>query len=116
MCGISGSNCFEKAFNLYKLNLNRGSYSSGFMAVSMETGIFFIDKIFNTFEQEWFHQTKKQANNFDYFLFHSRAPTNSVNTIWTTENTHPFQWKNYYVAHNGIISNFKIRRTCMLRS
>jgi predicted glutamine amidotransferase len=107
MCGISGSNEFERAFTLYKLNLSRGSHSSGFMAISLENNDYLIDKVPEKFDQDWFESKKNVAHKFCYFLFHSRAPTNSVNTIWTTENTHPFKWKNYYVAHNGIISNFK---------
>jgi predicted glutamine amidotransferase len=108
MCGISGSNEFERAFNLYKLNLARGSHSSGFMSVCLQTGDFFIDKVPQIFDEHWFNDKyKKYLNKNFYFLFHSRAPTNSINSIWTTENTHPFEWKGYYVAHNGIISNFK---------
>lgn len=56
---------------------------------------------------------KKQINdlknvcNFNYFAFHSRAPTNSTETSWKYESTHPFNYDSYWVAHNGIISNFK---------
>jgi len=41
-----------------------------------------------------------------YYLFHSRAPTNSTEPFSETI-CHPFNFDNYYVAHNGIITNFK---------
>lgn len=45
--------------------------------------------------------------NFSYYVFHSRAPTNSTETSWKESNTHPFEFDQYHVAHNGIITNFK---------
>lgn len=40
-----------------------------------------------------------------YYLFHSRAPTNSTEPF-SEDTCHPFNFENYYVAHNGIITNF----------
>jgi predicted glutamine amidotransferase len=110
MCGIAGSNNFEKAFNLYELNLSRGSYSSGLMAVDTRTGSSFIykqKKIFDPKQKDsllW--KIEQSRNDYNYFLFHSRAPTNSTETEWSAETTHPFKQDNCYVAHNGIITNF----------
>jgi predicted glutamine amidotransferase len=111
MCGIAGSTDLEKAYNLYRLNLSRGSYSSGLMALDTKTGSFFIYKQKNPFEDKdkdsllW--KTDKSCKDFNYFLFHSRAPTNSTETEWSVKTTHPFNHEKYYVAHNGIITNFK---------
>lgn len=111
MCGIAGSSDFEKAFNLYRLNLPRGSYSSGLMAMDTDSGAHFIYKQKNNFEEKdrdslkW--KIEQSRNDFKYFLFHSRAPTNSTETEWSAETTHPFKHDNCYVAHNGIITNFK---------
>jgi predicted glutamine amidotransferase len=41
-----------------------------------------------------------------FCLFHSRAPTNSK-APYSDDTTHPFDFGTYYVAHNGIITNFK---------
>jgi glucosamine 6-phosphate synthetase-like amidotransferase/phosphosugar isomerase protein len=111
MCGIAGSSDFEKAFNLYKLNLHRGSYSSGLMALDTKTGSYFQYKQQKAFEDNeresltW--KIGESKNDFNYFLFHSRAPTNSTETQWSVETTHPFTHDNCHVAHNGIITNFQ---------
>lgn len=105
MCGISGSNKLEKALTLYKLNLSRGSHSSGFLAFSSRD--FLIEKTSGAFKEDFFEKINKVQHNYNYFLFHSRAPTNSINKTWSEDTTHPFKWENYYVAHNGVINNFK---------
>jgi predicted glutamine amidotransferase len=108
MCGIAGSDNLEKAYNLYKLNLPRGSQSSGFLAVG-DSGTF-THKSKETFElnvlNEHVNKLPKTFN-FRYFLFHSRAPTNSTETVWNINHTHPFSQGSWHVAHNGIITNFK---------
>lgn len=111
MCGISGSRDLEKAYNLYRINLSRGSYSSSIMALNTKTGDHFIYKQKKPFEDKdrdsliW--KTEQSRNDFDYYLFHSRAPTNSTETQWSAETSHPFKHDNCYVAHNGIITNFQ---------
>jgi glutamine phosphoribosylpyrophosphate amidotransferase len=106
MCGISGSSSFDKAFDLYIKNLKRGYFSSGFLAFDNQGNVLI----------------KKQKERFDksvlvkeivdmlieptYYLFHSRAPTNSKEP-YSDITCHPFDFDNYYVAHNGIITNFK---------
>lgn len=91
--------------------MHRGSYSSGLMVVDTKTGANFIHKQQKPFEDKdrdslaW--KIKESRNNYDYFLFHSRAPTNSTETKWTAETTHPFTEDNCSVAHNGIITNFQ---------
>jgi len=111
MCGIAGSSDFEKAYTLYRLNLSRGSYSSSLMAVDTKSGAHFMykqKKEFNFHEREsltW--KIDQGRNDYNYFLFHSRAPTNSTETNWSAETTHPFSHDNCHVAHNGIITNFQ---------
>jgi glucosamine 6-phosphate synthetase-like amidotransferase/phosphosugar isomerase protein len=113
MCGIAGSSDLEKAYTLYKLNLKRGSHSSGFMALSFQEDkecISLVEKAKGIFNLNLLKQRIKDLDNvcnFSYFAFHSRAPTNSTETIWKESHTHPFNNDSYYVAHNGIISNFK---------
>lgn len=111
MCGIAGSSNFEKAYNLYKLNLQRGSQSTGLMAVETGKKLYFIHKKPGILSEEEFNLLQEKFsesnNNYNYFLFHSRAPTNSTETEWSEETTHPFNHEEYFVAHNGIITNFK---------
>lgn len=111
MCGIAGSSNFEQAFNLYKLNLQRGSQSTGLMAIETNKRLYFIHKKPGILSEEEFLDLQqkflKSNNNYNYFLFHSRAPTNSTDTVWSQETTHPFNHDEYFVAHNGIITNFK---------
>jgi predicted glutamine amidotransferase len=111
MCGIAGAPNIEKAYNLYRLNLSRGCYSSSITALDTKTGSHFIYKQKNPFEDKdldslsW--KAEQSYKDFDYFLFHSRAPTNSTETEWSVETTHPFTHDNCSVAHNGIITNFQ---------
>lgn len=106
MCGISGSINFKKAFSLYQDNLKRGYFSSGFLAVDSR------DNIFVAKQQEVFDYSTLEKQMYDnlteplFCLFHSRAPTNSTKPF-TEDTCHPFDFGTYYVAHNGIITNFK---------
>jgi len=81
------------------------------MAVDTKTGAHFIYKQQKPFEDPdrdslmW--KKNQSRNDYDYFLFHSRAPTNSTETKWSSETTHPFKHDNCNVAHNGIITNFQ---------
>jgi len=108
MCGISGSNELEKAYNLYKLNLARGAHSSGMLAFG-EKGLF-VHKVAGVINDEYIENAHKLVKDSRqehyYFLFHSRAPTNSTNTEWSPATTHPFKYENCWVAHNGILTNF----------
>ena len=94
MCGIAGSSDFEKAYNLYKINLQRGSQSTGLMAVIPGKKLYFIHKkpgIFDEEDCESFKEKFKESKwDYSYFLFHSRAPTNTTDTVWSEETTHPF--------------------------
>jgi len=103
MCGISGAIQFDDAFDLYENNLTRGCYSSGLLCVREHRDPLCI-KTQGVFDRENL-RLKYNITNSIYFLFHSRAPTNSTQTTWTESTTHPFYYKGNYVAHNGIITN-----------
>jgi glucosamine 6-phosphate synthetase-like amidotransferase/phosphosugar isomerase protein len=105
MCGIAGSMNKDKAFKLYQDNLTRGYYSSG---------SFIIDDAKST-------SCKKTLGVFSeavdvptvpgislegvYYLYHSRGPTVETKGF-VPDNNHPFRYKDWVIAHNGIISNF----------
>jgi glucosamine--fructose-6-phosphate aminotransferase (isomerizing) len=51
---------------------------------------------------------KKRRNitDFNYFLGHTQAPTSSQRAFSPTT-SHPFQFKDWLIAHNGVLTNHK---------
>lgn len=106
MCAISGAPTIEKAFNLYQNGLERGHYSSGLLIVTKKSPYILKQKDpFNLKELKKY--TRSYKEDIIYYALHSRAPTNTTEEKWDHETTHPFNFCSYYVAHNGIINNFK---------
>lgn len=105
MCAISGSSSLEKAHELYKLGLDRGYQSSGFLGITKNN--FVVLKQKDIFELDYLKKELKETEEFPiYCLFHSRAPTNTVDQNFNPNTTHPFSYKHWFVGHNGIIQNF----------
>jgi len=106
MCNICGSSSLEKAHSLYLDGLERGAFASGFLAYTRNH--FILLKQQNHFTLEYLQKSiKDQIDEFPiYYLFHSRAPTNTKETGFNYNTTHPFNFGFYFVAHNGIIQNF----------
>jgi predicted glutamine amidotransferase len=106
MCGIAAAPSLKKAYSLYKDNLKRGYFSSGFLAIDSRNNIFVAKQKevfdFDKLQKEMYQNLTEPL----YCLFHSRAPTNSTKPF-SEDTTHPFSFGTYYVAHNGIITNFK---------
>ena len=103
MCGIAGSTTLAKGHALYINNLERGSFASG--VVLFDEQNFFCIKQKETFTLEQLQELLTFTPS--YILFHSRAPTNTGEQTWSSDTTHPFKRKNYHVAQNGIILNYK---------
>lgn len=103
MCGIAGSINLKTSYDLYTKNLERGSFASGVLAFNKSNFLCIRQKEIFTLEQ------LQDVITFtpDYILFHSRAPTNTGEQNWSSRTTHPFNKKNFYVAQNGIILNYK---------
>jgi glucosamine 6-phosphate synthetase-like amidotransferase/phosphosugar isomerase protein len=105
MCAISGSSSINKAYELYKLGLDRGYQSSGFLGVTKNNFVLLKQK--EVFELDYLKQQLKETEEFPiYCLFHSRAPTNTTSQDFSPKTTHPFSYKHWFVGHNGIIQNF----------
>lgn len=105
MCNICGSPSLEKAFDLYQTGLQRGSFASGFLGFSKNN--FTLLKQKEPFKLETLVEEFKRLDEFGiYYLFHSRAPTNSKEQSFNYNTTHPFNFGFNFVAHNGIIQNF----------
>ncbi len=105
MCAISGSSSIDKAYELYKLGLDRGYQSSGFLGVTKNNFVCLKQK--EVFELDYLKKELKETEEFPiYCLFHSRAPTNTTSQDFSPKTTHPFSYKHWFVGHNGIIQNF----------
>jgi hypothetical protein len=106
MCAISGSVSLEKGFNLYKAGLDRGYQSSGFLGITKSH--FKVLKQKEVFELNYLKEEMSSTEeNILFCMFHSRAPTNTTEQKFSLNTTHPFSYKNWFVAQNGIIQNYK---------
>lgn len=106
MCGIAGSSNFDKAFDLYKKNLKRGYFSSGFLAFDKDNNVCLKKQKEPFKKDDLLKDLLLDLGDPLYYLFHSRAPTNSKEP-YSDDTCHPFEFDSFYVAHNGIITNFK---------
>jgi hypothetical protein len=111
MCSLAGSSSIDKAYTLYKLGLDRGYQSSGFLGVTKNNFVCLKQK--EIFELDYLKKEMKYTEEFPiYCLFHSRAPTNTANQEFSPKTTHPFSYKHWFVGHNGIIQNFYDLNSC----
>lgn len=106
MCGIAGAPSFDKAFELYEKNLERGCFASGFVGLLKDGNEIICTRRPGRYDKDKLKQTIG-TDEIHYCLFHSRAPTNTGEQTWSAATTHPFSTAEYLVAQNGIITNFK---------
>ena len=107
MCGIAAGSELIKTFNLYSSNLHRGCFSTGVLLVDQDFKAWVLKQkgIASLLELQKFIESNNI--NVRYVLMHSRAPTNTAEHTFEDNNNHPFCSDELYVAHNGIITNFK---------
>ena len=98
MCGIFGSNFKTSFFDLYNLNLSRGSFSTGIYCHS-------ANKSITLYTKEKL-SLRDIPDDMEYYFGHNRAPTGD-STFFSESTSHPFFTKNFAYAHNGIIKNTK---------
>lgn len=98
MCGIFGSNKMERFRTLYKLNLSRGDFAYGGLYESNDAARTILEK------HPGRHNISDEYKSYDYFLGHTQAPTSSMRDF-DTDSSHPFIFKLWHVAHNGVLSN-----------
>ena len=104
MCGIYGSYNASKFEILDTANQVRGNFASG---LYYHDGKNFD---FQRTEGSFNWNDIKLPNGFIY-LGHNQAPTSSIR-VWNERNSHPFVYKNWVVAHNGVLTNFnELKRT-----
>jgi glucosamine 6-phosphate synthetase-like amidotransferase/phosphosugar isomerase protein len=102
MCGIFGSFSFPEYKTLYNENKKRGTFSYGNLYVKKDGSTFIhkTDGIINLTTH------KKHRNEYNQFLGHTQAPT-SIERSFTPINSHPFEYGQWIVAHNGVLENYK---------
>ena len=98
------------------MNKNRGVFSYGALlidkkmhAIIKSSGKMQLSKKL----QIEYGKTKKRIDSFKYYLGHTQAPTSSERTF-TPKTSHPFSFKDWHVAHNGVLTNYK--QLCQLLS
>lgn len=101
MCGIFGSFSFTNYKRLYKENKQRGTFSYGNLYTT-KSGDIYVHKNEGVIDLV----THKKWKDYNLFLGHTQAPT-SCERSWNSKTSHPFEYGNWIVAHNGILENYK---------
>ncbi|NBW58179.1 hypothetical protein EBR43_10465, partial [bacterium] len=65
-----------------------------------------VVKLAKTFVIEY-AKKRRDITDFKYFLGHTQAPTSSERNF-SPKTSHPFQYKNWIIAHNGVLTNDKL--------
>ena len=99
MCGIFGSNDSERFKTLYELNKDRGSFAHGNMF--LQEG---AEPVVQRGEGDC---VQLESTGAQYYMGHTQGPT-SAKRDFDTNTSHPFKYHNWYVAHNGVLSNSKV--------
>ena len=103
MCGIFGSNDLERYQTLYELNKSRGSFAYGSLYTYIESRPLVFKEEVDTF-LSWNEDGYADCT---FYFGHTQGPT-SAKRDFDKETSHPFQYHNWTVAHNGVLSNSKI--------
>jgi len=102
MCGIFGSNNIKTFRELYKKNSERGNFVRS-VTMLFPGGMKNDLRVATKYEQDF--DKHIEENPFCiYYLGHVQSPTSSIREFHI-ETSHPFNLKNKYIAHNGVLSN-----------
>jgi glucosamine 6-phosphate synthetase-like amidotransferase/phosphosugar isomerase protein len=102
MCGIFGSFKFEDYSQLYNENKKRGSFSYGNL-YAKKAGSMYIHKSEGIMD---IITHNKYNTDYHLFLGHTQAPTSNQREF-SISTTHPFEFGDWHVAHNGVLENYK---------
>lgn len=105
MCGIFGSFKHTNYELLYDFNKQRGAFSYGHLFAKNEDGAMHIKKAEGIVELDLVESLQEDTD-YDIFLGHTQAPTSSERDF-SPQTSHPFEYGNWIVAHNGVLSNFE---------
>lgn len=100
MCGIYGAVTRADYLKLHDANKQRGDFC--FSTLMFNNEQFEIHKVPYTEKNYSFPRKVK----YNCYLGHSQAPT-SAKRIFTPKTSHPFHYENWFIAHNGVLTNFK---------
>ena len=105
MCGIFGATDRERFYTLYKINKKRGTFATSLCLVT-NTGDLIIHRWSGSVEVKAVEEAFKRDNvKVTMYLGHTQAPT-SAKRKYSVNTAHPFNYNNFTVAHNGVITNF----------
>ena len=102
MCGIFGSINRDQYQALYELNKDRGSFAYGGMYLHKERG-----PIIQKTKGDSFQFEDPYVDTEQYYMGHTQGPT-SAKRDFDPKTSHPFRFEEWYVAHNGVLSNSKV--------
>lgn len=105
MCGIFGSFKHTNYEILYDFNKQRGTFSYGHLFAKRKDGAMHIKKTEGVVELDLMESLQEDTD-YDIFLGHTQAPTSSERDF-SPQTSHPFEYGNWIVAHNGVLSNFE---------
>ena len=103
MCGIFGSTDIKTFRELYTKNSERGNFVRSVTMVfpgGMKNDI----RVSTKYEQD-FNKHIEENPFCIYYLGHVQSPTSEIRTF-NADTSHPFTYKNTYLAHNGVLQNF----------
>ena len=103
MCAIFGSFNREMFEILHNANVQRGSWSGSITGINEPNNK--MPYVVNRWPGSAKIEEKTQKTKHSIYLGHLQAPT-SVERNVCEENIHPFEYNNYLVAHNGVLTNF----------
>lgn len=101
MCGIYCSNDLSTFEILEQVNRKRGNFSTGFFYCYNKANY----KILRTEGVFDFNERTLPKEEGFLYLGHNQAPTES-GRVFDEYNAHPFQYGDWIVAHNGVLTNF----------
>jgi len=102
MCGIFGSTDIKTFRQLYTKNSERGNFVRS-VTMLFPGGMKNDIRVSTKYEQDF--DKHIEENPFCiYYLGHVQSPTSNVRDF-NIETSHPFSFKNRYIAHNGVLSN-----------
>ena len=115
MCAIFGSPDFNDFKYLYEANISRGCAAFGMIHMntlkqpSTVTGLKIEGKVDFSKEINYSDHTfmvRKTSQQHSFYVGHTQAPTSAAQ-IFKPKTSHPFMWKNWVVAHNGVLTDYE---------
>ena len=105
MCGSCGSNNIKTFRELCNKNSERGNFVRSVTKLFLPNTKHNGTSVITEYSQD-FNKTIQGDDLCVYYLGHVQSPTTEVREF-KSSTSHPFRFKNTYVAHNGVLENSK---------